>query len=136
MSAEDFILNNLNNCIVIKDDNYNGYYLITSVSIQRQKKLCRITGDKFKLNRNDKDIKILFDINIKKNQFRLHEDNISLILEKYYTFTEIRIVLNKILKNINLNKFVSDSLYSVDNLKLPKHFKIIDTNLRNIHKYI
>jgi len=114
MNAEEFLENLLNSCIKIKDKSYpNKILWITSASIRRQKKLCRILNSEIKFNNKEKYF-VLFYQELNRKTFHFNSNSSYDLFFDYYIFpTEIdsfcQNIINKRLKNyivktINLHR--------------------------------
>jgi len=120
MLAKEFIINKMNDCVVIEENNYKNYY--HSIQIQRKKKLCKILNEDFSYDpENDINKKILFLQYDRLKIFYVDREFANLIEEKFNlqyntTHTIIREVISK---NKKLKKYLIKLRWNL-NIKLPK----------------
>ena len=128
MNADEFLLNELNSCILVKDisaklvTNVDSIYWITSPQIIRQRKLCRITNSDFNyVPSKDKNIKCLFEM---------------IYYKKFYIDSSIFKILINDYKIENIYSFLVGFLYTHNFSKDIKYYAVLDMHIYKFSKNI
>ena len=112
MTGREFIIKKMLECVIIEDKKYPDCLLwITSPSIIRQKKLCRLIKSKFKYDpKLDKEKYVLFKQDLKNKYFHTDYDEIYHVLKLKFNIECLKIkeIVNDILsEDIKLSDFTT-----------------------------
>jgi len=124
MNANEFIINKINDSIVIEDEDH--LFWITSPRIIRQKKLSRILNLKLVFDKDLHDVEIILMYDVKSKTLELDYNKIT-----YYLLYEYKLLndnLNKILHEVfnvkNILKF-----QFLNRIKFSNKIKIVEYNI-------